>query len=477
MANLVNLKTYLWALATIQPASPQEAHAFLKIVTNVTPDIYTEEDLNDAINRSMKLELIECVSKKHNIYTLTIKGGDFLGKKLRLLRDKNRLFLLKTVKDASLKIKDSPEQNKASASSATMFRSTVKVAPWPENSLVSGPLPQNQRVFWPRVSEQLRIGSNAGGSFLNLNYYSKNKLPNINENFSSVDLFSELIGISPRLLSSFIKAPSRHYRTFTLQKKSGRGHRTINSPRVFIKTVQYWICDYFLYKLNQHDLCFSFRKNRSIKDNARIHLGSRYILCLDIDSFFDNIKTEHVHSCLIENGFSEDISSFISRIATLDGCLPQGAPTSPIISNSYLYNFDKVISEFCGQNGMTYSRYADDLTIGSTDYTQLEHCITFISEQLTKFELKINKRKTRIISNNNAQIVTGVCINNEQLRPSRKFRKEVRAAFHNAKSNNDKSSLPRLYGYLNYLSSFDNGDTPHNISEFKSIIDSIKKAL
>lgn len=157
--------------------------------------------------------------------------------------------------------------------------------------------------------------------------------------------------------------------------------------------------------------------------------------------------------------------------------LPQGAPTSPIISNAYLYEFDQKMYEFCVRNGMTYSRYADDLTIGSTDYTQLKSCIIFISEQLTKLELTINERKTRIISNNNAQVITGVCINNEQLRPSRKFRKEVRAAFHNAKLNNDKGSLPRLYGYLNYLSSFDSGDTPHNISEYKSIIDRIKKAL
>ncbi|GAB2661967.1 retron St85 family RNA-directed DNA polymerase [Vibrio panuliri] len=476
MANLVNLKTYLWALGTIQPASANEAHQFIKLMTNVTSDVYSESDLDDAIKRSLSLGYIENVSKKNELYILTAKGGEFLGKNLRLLRDKNRLFLLKSIRSATFQSKDSPEQDVAGVSPPKVFRSSLKAAPWPENSLSPGPLPQTQRVFWPRVSEQLQIGSISGESLpsIKLNFYSKNKLSDINDNTTAIDALSESIGISPRLLSSFIKAPSSHYRTFSLQKKSSSGTRIINSPRAFIKTVQYWLHDYFLFRLKLHDCCFSFRQKVSIKDNAKVHLNSNFILCLDIESFFDNITTENVYSCLVRNKIDENIASVIAGITTLDNSLPQGAPTSPIISNAYLYDFDQSMLELCAKNKMTYSRYADDLTFGSNDYMSLKDLIPTIAESLRSYRLRINKKKTRIISSNNSQVITGVSINNGVLRPSRKLRKEIRVAFYQAKTNKNVDALPKLYGYINYLKSFEDGDTDYNLELYQGTIDELK---
>ncbi|MGF1879455.1 retron St85 family RNA-directed DNA polymerase [Vibrio splendidus] len=476
MANLVNLKTYLWALGTIQPASAQEAHQFIKLMTNVTSDVYSESDLVDAIERALSLAYIENVSKKNALYILTAKGGEFLGKKLRLLRDKNRLFLLKSIRDATFSPKDSPEQDVVGVSPTKVFRSSLKVAPWPENSLSPGPLPQNQRVFWPRVSEQLQIGSISGESSpsIRLNFYSKNKLSDLDGNTTAIDSLSESIGISPRLLSSFIKAPSNHYRTFTLQKKSSTGTRVINSPRAFIKTVQYWLNDYFLFRLKLHDCCFSFRQKVSIKDNAKVHLNSNYILCLDIESFFDNITKQDVLSCLVNNKIELNLASVIAGITTLDNSLPQGAPTSPIISNAYLYDFDQSMLEICTKRNMTYSRYADDLTFGSNDYSSLKDLIPKVSEVLHSYKLTLNKKKTRIISSNNSQVITGVSINNGKLRPNRKLRKEIRVAFYQAKINRNTNALPQLYGYINYLKSFEDGDTVHNLELYQSTINELK---
>ena len=88
--------------------------------------------------------------------------------------------------------------------------------------------------------------------------------------------------------------------------------------------------------------------------------------------------------------------------------------------------------------------------------------------------MKLNKNKTRIVSSNSCQIVTGIAINNGELRPSRKYRKEVRALFHKAEVEKSFELIPKLYGHLNYLKSFNNGDTPKNIQKYKSIIDKLK---
>lgn len=470
MSPTINLKAYLWALGVIQPAKPEEVHNFLKFMSNSSDDIYDLKSISKAIEYSSKHQFIELVSKKNNLYVLSLTGGEFLGKNLRLLRDKNRLLLLKSLRNDNFIPEESPEQEMDGASPSSTFRSSLKEAPRPEESLSPGPLPQNQRFFWPRVSEQLRIGSNSGDSStpIQLNYYSRNKISDT-EITTPFDALAELIGVSPRLLSSMAKSPEKQYRSFSMAKKSG-GSRVINSPRAFIKTVQYWISDYILYRLKIHDNCFSYRKGLSIKDNARLHLNKKYILCLDIESFFDNINRNKVTNLLIDHGVDNKLSGIISYLTTLNDKLPQGAPSSPIISNAYLYNFDCIMNEISVEYNVVYSRYADDLTFSCNDRTTLETIKDITNEKLNDFNLKIKESKTRIISEHSSQIITGISVNNGQLRPNRKFRKKVRIIFHQAKTSNDVGKVPILRGYLNYLTSFENGDTENNLIKYKSTI-------
>jgi len=466
----INLKAYLWALGVIQPANPEEVHNFLKFMNKNNNDIYESSAIAEAIEYSSEHLLIELVSKKSNLFVLSLAGGEFLGKQLRLLRDKNRLLLLKSLRNASFNLEGSPEQEMDGASSSTTFRLTLKDAPRPEESLSSGPLPQSQRFFWPRVSEQLRIGSNSGDSStpIKLNYYSRNKI-STKADISATESLAELIGVSPRLLSSMAKSPEKQYRTFTMQKKSG-GSREINSPRAFIKTVQYWISDYFLYRLKVHDNCFSYRKGLSIKDNARLHLNKKYVLCLDIESFFDNINHVDVVKLLINEGVDRNLSIIMSALLTLNDKLPQGAPSSPVISNAYLYHFDCMMTKMSTEYDVAYSRYADDLTFSGNEKSILEDIKRIANQGLKDINLKINVSKTRILNENNSQVVTGIAINNGELRPNRKFRRKVRIIFHQARMSGDAQRLSTLRGYLNYLQSFENGDSVGNLDKFKDTI-------
>ncbi|HDY8141510.1 TPA: retron St85 family RNA-directed DNA polymerase [Vibrio vulnificus] len=480
MSRELNLKAFMWAIGVIQPATSEEVKDFIIHILLKQP--IAEFDLQLTVDKLLQKGYIRCVSKKNKLYSITHDGDAFLGHRLRALKDKERLYLLKSARDVKLGIKGASGRITSGVSPLKQARTSTKFPPRPEVSLSPGPQPQAQRDLWPRVYWQLNIGSKSEAPLslpsksINLNFYSANSIPSKFKDIEhAIVTISELIGVSSYLLKDFFNNTNYYYREFEIPKKSGKGFRVLRAPRTFLKTVQYWILDYFLFRLRQHDSCYSYRKNRSIKDNANVHLNRKYILCVDIESFFDNISMSQVYKCFLTNEMDDNLAELFSRLVTLNDALPQGAPTSPIISNSYLYEFDEYLYNYCSISNLSYSRYADDLTVGSDDYESLKKVEKLIKSELRRFGLKINKNKTRVISSNSCQIVAGVAINNGELRPSRKHRKEVRALFYKAEIENNVELLPQLCGHLNYLKSFKNGDTDNNIKKYQSIIDKIKR--
>ncbi|MFT6910154.1 MAG: hypothetical protein ACJAS1_006882 [Oleiphilaceae bacterium] len=476
MTGQINIKIFTWAIGVTQPSTPEEALDYITRILSKNDDMYTDLDISLTIDSALKEGFIYCVSKKNNLYSLTNLGDINLGNKLRVLKDKNRLYLLKSMRNASFKNEGVPVRNRSGGSPLISARLDTEVSPRPEVSLGSGPHPQSQRNFWPRVYQQLKIGSKSGAPSLsiNLNYYSSNRLPQIQSEAEAIFALAELIGVSAFLLRDFYSSTERYYRSFEIPKKSGKEARVINAPRTFIKTTQHWLLDYFLYRLRQHETCFSFRAKLSIKDNAAVHLNKHFVLSLDIKNFYGEISRNKVKACFEENNINIFLAEIFSKIVTLNESLPQGAPTSPIISNSLLYEFDVKMSEYSKMKEVSYSRYADDLTFGSDEYNVLEIIVQLVAAELGKIELKLNNSKTRIVSSNNCQIVTGVAINNGELRPSRKYRKKIRALFYKAELDSNTDLLPKLCGHLNYLESFGNGDTSHNLTNYRQTINKLK---
>jgi hypothetical protein len=476
MSNGLNSKVFTWALGVIQPARPEEVQDYIQKMFSYDDELHSKINLKSTISNALQEGVIRCVSKKSNLYILTSDGDSSLGIKLRVLKDKNRLYLLKSMRGVTFRDKGVSDRNMSGVSPLESLRLSTKVSPRTEFPLSSGPQPQSHRKLWPRAyNEQLRIGSKSETPFhsVNLNYYSSNTIPNIETKQQATIALSELIGISNELLNDFCTYTDRYYRKFEIPKKSGNETRVICAPRTFIKTTQHWILDYFLYRLNQHNSCFSFKQKTSIKDNASVHLNRKFILCLDIKSFFDNITIEQVRRCLEKGNINSYLAALFADIVTLNGSLPQGAPTSPTISNSHLYEFDGKMLEYCSDNEMTYSRYADDLTIGSDNYDALKKVEKLVQFELNKLDLNLNHKKTRIISSNNCQVVTGIAINNGEIRPTRKYRKEIRALFYKAEVDSDVVQLPKLLGHFNYLKSFINGDTSHNLNKYQIIINKL----
>ena len=203
-----------------------------------------------------------------------------------------------------------------------------------------------------------------------------------------------------------------------------------------------------------------------------------YVTNIDIENFFGSIEVSDVQTLLIRNGMSEVSAALVARLVTKDGVLPQGAPTSPAISNLCLVEFDQIMLTDCQRQNLRYSRYADDITISGADRDAVVAMIQVARERLLgEYGLRLNEDKTRIASRHGQQKVTGLVVNEKAL-PPRKFRRRVRAAFHNAYKQDriDIDCYRHLVGYLSYLKSFAELRGTLELTEYERILQGLRHA-
>jgi len=477
-----NYKLFLWAIGVLQPVRTIEVSSYLNGLLGSRDAMPDSETLNTIISTFVQHGFIKCVSKKHSMYILTPSGGELIGAELRKLRDRTRIFLLDGARRRMLGSLGSINKKMSGDSPLELARLDTQDAPWPKASLTAGPLPLSQRCFWPRVTEQLehRVGSLKGEPstslekekpILSLNYYSLSKVELEKFDGSSVKFIAQAIGVSPQLVSYLMKNKDENYRSFNLKKSNGK-LREIRAPRKFLKVLMYWLSDYFLSRLRVHSKVYSYKRGVSIKDNAMNHVGKKYVLNIDIENYFGSISDDMIYECLVRNRIDPRLARTISDLCTLDNVLPQGAPSSPAISNSVLYPFDRKISMLCDLWKLDFSRYSDDITISGNDKSRMDDIRFIIIDQLNLLGFSVNKRKCRMVSNQSRQVVTGLLVNDE-VRPTRKYRRLVRALFNNADRGN---SIPIsvLLGHYNYLKSFQGLETEVTLLKYNDVINKIK---
>lgn len=190
-----------------------------------------------------------------------------------------------------------------------------------------------------------------------------------------------------------------------------------------------------IYQENKtEDFDHAFIKGKNCVTNASAHLSQRFVLSMDIQDFFDSITALH-----LINYVPEDILSDMM----VDNKVPQGYPTSPMLANIAMIAIDEKIKARLPliSDKIVYTRYADDLTF-SFDEKHLHHkIIQEISTIFRFFNLKINKKKTRLQDKHNGRaIITGIGVSNDGVHPTRKTIKKIRAARHQ----NNQSSLNGL---------------------------------
>ncbi|MBL8057918.1 MAG: RNA-directed DNA polymerase [Anaerolineales bacterium] len=167
--------------------------------------------------------------------------------------------------------------------------------------------------------------------------------------------------LRPWLASGPAWARGYEYRRFTIPKRRG-GVRVIDAPTEKLKDLQRRVLRRLLAPLAPHAAATGFRRGHSIVDNARPHTGQAVVINLDLADFFPSIAAARVDALFRAVGWNAEAARILTAICTLDGALPQGAPTSPALSNLVCRRLDARLAALARSQGGAYTRYADDLT-------------------------------------------------------------------------------------------------------------------
>ena len=259
------------------------------------------------------------------------------------------------------------------------------------------------------------------------------------------------LGVTKKLLGHMAIKPEIYYRSFHLKKKNG-DLRTIRAPRVFLKTVQRYILDCILRPLDAHFAAVGFRRGLSAGDGARRHVGNKFVWNIDLKNFFPSIQKASVLKVFQERGFPLKAAYFLAGLCCYDGRLPQGAPTSPSISNLVLSSLDNRIFENAKELSIVYTRYADDLSFScSKAIPESFQKLVYAEVRAAGFE--INAAKTRLMGPLCRREVTGLTVN-ERLSIPRAMRRKLRARFHEVSVAPSlfTESREKLLGYASWVS-------------------------
>lgn len=261
---------------------------------------------------------------------------------------------------------------------------------------------------------------------------------------------ASVLGIEySRLIYHLHKVPlANQYTVFSIQKKGG-GTREICAPISPIKLIQRSLLEFLESAYSPRPSVHGFVAGRSILSNARLHTGSRYVLNIDLENFFPSINFGRVRGMLLAHPYklAPPAATILAQICCHNGALPQGAPTSPTISNMICSRLDGELQRLANEHHCLYSRYADDITF-STRRRQFPEAIaitksvasgievepgTFLQRVIQSNGFKINLKKVRLQRSNIRQAVTGLTVN-EYPNVSRKLIREIRATLHNCKT-------------------------------------------
>ena len=248
-----------------------------------------------------------------------------------------------------------------------------------------------------------------------------------------------------------------HYHPVVISKKSG-GRRKLLVPDALLRTIQRNLLHHVLEEFQISEFACAYKKGTSIVDNARPHVGAKLVLKLDIQDFFDQITWILVYqNAFPGTHFPPAIRKMLTEFCCVRDRLPQGAPTSPAVSNLVMRPFDVHMGEWCREREIRYTRYCDDLTFSGAFAP--EEVIRKVRGFLQVYGFELNRKKTRVLSRGNAQSVTGIVVN-EKAQVSRAYRRKLRQEVYlfdrygikTAEGpKNDERERRRLLGKMRYV--------------------------
>lgn len=283
---------------------------------------------------------------------------------------------------------------------------------------------------------------------------------------SNTPLFQRLLARTPfseRELIDLISTAPRRYKDHYIKKKSGRGRRLISQPTKEIKFLQRVLLKSELSKLPIHEAAMAYRKGISTADHAQKHASSRYLLKLDFCDFFLSLHSPALDFRLsVDTDFSRAERWLICNILcrrprkTSILRLSIGAPSSPLISNYLMYEFDVKLTAYCIEKDIIYTRYADDLALSSSRPHVLDEAkaeVIRLLAELSYLRISLNEEKTVNVSKKKKRTLVGLTLSNEGFASVGREKKRIlRAAFHAySQGKLSPEEIGRLRGKLSYL--------------------------
>lgn len=277
----------------------------------------------------------------------------------------------------------------------------------------------------------------------------------------SLGHLAHLADVNLEMLSNVVKRQDDPYRVFRVKKRAipggtaaPRRFRTICVPGPGLMRVQRWIAQNILNAVSPHSASFAFEPNKDLVGAARRHTGCRWLLKMDVLNFFESITERQVYAVFRSLGYGALIAFELARLCTrlhthnfpptskgrhgregilpytraLQGHLPQGAPTSPMLANLAVMELDARLEALAERLGWIYTRYADDLafsTAGQSSRGRALSLAALTGRELTSFGLKANRHKTSVMPPGARKILLGVLIDRERPRLSREFRNNL----------------------------------------------------
>ncbi len=233
-----------------------------------------------------------------------------------------------------------------------------------------------------------------------------------------INSVSEALHLSEQQVLHYITQAPHRYKVYEIPKRSGAGSRVIAQPSKELKFIQRLVADKFLSDFPVHTAAQAYRKGVGIRSNAEQHKENAFLLKMDFKDFFPSIKPDALLQFLKAQGadLSELDEYCLSKLFFWQPRRDQGlqlsigAPSSPLISNMILWPFDKLISKYSKENGVTYTRYADDLTFTTNEERILfnfPEVVKDICNQVPYPSLEINVQKTIFSSKRHNRHVPG----------------------------------------------------------------------
>ena len=284
------------------------------------------------------------------------------------------------------------------------------------------------------------------------------------------------INVYPNFLRYVLFVKKNKYKPFLIPKKDGN-YRCIDAPCDELKYIQRQLLKFLENNYKFLDYQHGFIKGKSCVSNAKCHINKRFVLNGDIKDFFNQIHFGRVRGLFMNQPFnySNRVATIIAKIVCYDKKLPQGAPTSPIISNMICYTMDKQLNYIAKRNNCKYTRYADDITFSTDAETfpkeiaELKGDKIYFSEKIVKIVnggypkgFEFNSNKTKLYKRYVRQEVTGIVVN-KKTNVNSEYIKNIRAILHNItvkgfidsyektfniKIKNEESAKRKLFNFL-----------------------------